>query len=112
MRPEIDRLPPMVKEAVLSLLAKAEDALGSGCQIYLFGSYAKGDWLDDSDLDLIVVSERFEGLDLGRRYLMVESLLPEGLSLEVLTYTPKEFKRALKISLIIQDAMEYWIRLR
>ena len=62
-------------------------------EVYLVGSWARGDWLLDSDVDLIVVSKRFEGLSLGERYRLVKSLTPPGRSLDVLAYTPEEFER-------------------
>ncbi|AEM39094.1 DNA polymerase beta domain protein region [Pyrolobus fumarii 1A] len=80
-------------------------------QVYLFGSYARGDWLEDSDIDLIIVSPRFRGLDPGKRYAMIRELLPGDVSLEILLYTPEEFERAKKRSVVVQDAMEYWMRL-
>lgn len=33
-----------------------------GAVVYLFGSYARGDFLLDSDVDIVVVSSRFEGV--------------------------------------------------
>ena len=80
-------------------------------EVYLFGSYARGDWLRDGDLDLIVISPRFEGIELGRRYVLIRELLPTNISVELLLYTPSEFKRLLKKSTILQDAPKYWIKL-
>ena len=50
-------------EALLAGLRR----LDPGVEVYLAGSWARGDWLLDSDVDLIVVSRRFEGLSLGER---------------------------------------------
>ena len=75
------------------------------------GANARGDWLAESDIDLIVISSTFEGLDLGKRYLKVRRLLPDGLSAELILYTPAEFQRAKKKSMIIKDAMKHWVKL-
>jgi len=80
-------------------------------EVYLIGSYARGDWLRDSDIDLIIVSKAFKGLDLGRRYRLVKELAGAGFGLDLLTYTPEEFKKMKKRSIIIQDALEYAIKL-
>jgi len=80
-------------------------------EIYLFGSYAKGTWLKDSDIDLIVITPKFKGLSLGERYLKTRRLISKKVSVELLLYTLEEFKEVRKKSIIIQDASEYWIKL-
>ncbi len=64
--------------------------LGEELEVYLFGNYVRGDWLRDSDLDLIVVSPRFRGMELGRRYAPVRELLSANVSVELLLYTLEE----------------------
>ena len=91
-------------------VAEAEKLLGS-VEVYLFGSYARGDWLEDSDVDLVVVSPAFRGLDIGKRYSIVRKLLPKDMGFEILTYTPEEFEEAKRRSIVLQDAMEYWIKI-
>ena len=88
-----------------------KEILGDDAQVYLFGSYARGDWLEDSDLDIIVVSPKFRGLTIGERYAMIREHLPSDISVELLLYTPEEFEKARKKSIIIQDAAEHWIRI-
>lgn len=80
-------------------------------EVYLAGSWARGDWLTDSDVDLIVVSRKFKGLNLGERYRVVKNLAPPGYSLDILTYTPSEFRKAKSRSIILQDMMEYAVKL-
>lgn len=111
-RPGLDslNLPEAVREALRAFLARVREALGEA-EVYLFGSYARGDWLIDSDLDLVVVSPKFRGLELGKRYLLVRGLLPNEVSVELLLYTPEEFEERKRRSVVIQDAMEYWVKL-
>ena len=75
--------------------------------VYLTGSYASGEWLDDSDIDLIIVSEGFKGMELGRRYNTVKKLAPPGFSLDILAYTPEEYAQAKRRSFILRDMMNY-----
>lgn len=63
--------------------------------------------MDDSDVDLIVVSRKFRGMDVGNRYRLVKYLSRPGFSLEVLAYTPEEFRRGMRHSIILGDMMAY-----
>ena len=95
----------MLRESVRRL----REVLGD-VEVYLFGSYARGDWLLDSDIDLIVVSRGFEGLDLGKRCSLVRRFLPRDRGFDIIAYTPEEFEEARRRSIVIQDAAEYWVR--
>ncbi len=106
----LECVPKELLEILREFVTKVREVLGD-VEIYLFGSYAKCTWLEDSDVDLIVVSDKFEGLDLGKRYALVRKLLPKNKSFEILTFTRREFEEAKKRSIIIQDASEYWIKI-
>jgi len=56
-----------IRERVLKVLEELSEELGA--DVYLFGSYARGDHLLDSDVDVLVVSERFEGMAYVDRWL-------------------------------------------
>lgn len=103
-------LPPEVFKA-LEELVKALRERCDDVEVYLFGSYARGTWLEDSDIDLIVISKCFEGMGSEERYRYVRNLASKRLSFELLIYTPQEFEKVKKRSIVIQDAMEYWIKL-
>jgi predicted nucleotidyltransferase len=64
-------LPKRIKAALKRFINELKK-LDRRCGVYLFGGYARGDWLAESDLDLIIVSSTFKGLDLGKRYLKVK----------------------------------------
>ncbi len=74
-------------------------------KVFLCGSYARGDWLKDSDVDLIVVSRIFSKLDVGKRFVLVKKLMGPGCSLDLLAFTPKEFGRAAERSMIVEDML-------
>lgn len=102
--------PVDVLEMLRVFAGRLREVLGD-VEVYLFGSYARCDWLVDSDIDLIVVSDGFKGLDLGRRYAFVRRFLPPGRGFEILTYTRDEFEEAKRRSIVVQDASEYWVRI-
>lgn len=103
-------VPPELKRILSEFVDKVKALLGSA-EVYLFGSYARGDWLRDSDVDLIVIASAFRGLDLGKRYSLVRRLLPDTISAELLLYTPEEFERLREKSVVLRDAARYWIKL-
>jgi predicted nucleotidyltransferase len=79
-------LPNRIKAALKRFINELKK-LDRGCEVYLFGSYARGDWLAKSDLDSLIISSTFEGLDLGKSYLKLRRLLPDWLSAELLYTT-------------------------
>jgi len=97
----------VVEQALNQLVKRLKENLGP-LDVYLFGSFAKGDWLEDSDIDIVVVSDRFEGKSMPERINLVRRLASESLAFEILAYTPKELKEVLTKSMVIQDASTYW----
>jgi len=106
----ISEAPPRVERALRALLAALRRAYGDA-ELYLFGSYARGDWLEDSDVDVVVVSEALEGKSMPRRIGEVRNLAPGDMSFEILAYTPRELREVIKRSVAIQDAKTYWKRI-
>ncbi len=108
------RVPPRVLEAVTSLLRGLRRSGIIIERVYLFGSYARGDYLENSDVDLIIVSSSFRGmrfldrLDLVYR---VEWKLDISPWIEVIPLTPEEFEEKKKHSIVVRDAMKYWIEI-
>lgn len=58
--------------------------------VLAFGSRARGDALEESDLDLIVVSTRFQGIPFLERATRVLNDLDVPFAVDVLCYTPDE----------------------
>jgi uncharacterized protein len=78
----------------------------------LYGSRARGDALRTSDVDLMLISHRFEGTRPHRRLpALHEKWDPSLPFLEVLAYTPQEFERARKQLGIERIAHEEGIRI-
>ena len=95
------QLKPIIanKEKALEIIAYFHAALhrhGVPCNIALFGSFLHGNYHAESDLDMIIISEKFEGkellerLDLTRlaeREVMKKYIVP----MDVLKKTPQEY---------------------
>ena len=78
--------------------------------VLLHGSYAKGTYVEGvSDVDLLVVSDDFEGVPVGRRLSELAELLA-GLELpvEAIGLTSRELFEALReFNPLVLDALEY-----
>ena len=75
-------------------------------QVILFGSRAIGKGSDDSDLDIIIISEKFRTIHKLQRMSFVLKQLNFKKHIDILFYTPDEFERAKKTSAVVQDALE------
>ncbi|MBI2434354.1 MAG: nucleotidyltransferase domain-containing protein [Candidatus Hydrogenedentes bacterium] len=74
-------------------------------KMVLFGSQARGNAREDSDIDLIVVSPDFEGKDFHQRLdILVEALFEVREPIEPTAKTPAEWEAG--DSLIVQFARE------
>ena len=71
----------------------------------LFGSRARGDYFLDSDVDVVLVSEAFQGRITERMGEMM-FLWTAPVDLEPLCYTSEEFKKKKKQIGIVQQAVK------
>lgn len=75
----------------------------------LFGSHARGDNQRDSDLDIIVVSREFKGMDLMQRLVFLSKARGRKYmspAMDILGYTPEEFLKLKRDSIVVQEAAE------
>lgn len=80
-------------------------------KVLLFGSRARGDHLIDSDVDMIIVSKKFEGVNWLKRIRDI-SVEWEGLVLlEAICYTPEEFEEKRDEIGIVNEAVKEGIEL-
>ena len=66
------------------------------CHIALFGSFLNGNYHAESDLDMIIISEAFEGKDLDQRIYMTVKAQNEVrerylVPMDILLKTPQEY---------------------
>jgi len=80
-------------------------------KIILFGSRARGDHLLESDIDILVVSARFEGMNWRERIIEVFGEWDKKQMLEPLCYTPEEFETKRGQAGIVQQAVEEGVEL-
>lgn len=76
----------------------------SPSRVLLFGSRASGEHLLTSDVDLLIVSEAFDGMPWRNRVQLVLSLWEGDLTLEPLCYTESEFRTRSKQASIVREA--------
>lgn len=74
-------------------------------KIIIFGSRVKGEANSDSDIDVIVVSEFFNGIKFIKRMSMVLKKVSFPKHIDFICYSPHELERVRKSSAIIQDAL-------
>ncbi len=80
-------------------------------RVIFFGSRAKGNFHNDSDFDLIVVSKKFENLKQGNRVLLSYRLWKNDFALELLCYTPEEFEERKNGLNIVSEALKTGIEI-
>ena len=97
-----------IRKRVLEELRRLAGELGA--VVYLFGSYARGDFLLDSDVDIVVVSSRFEGVGYLDRVAAVRALLPPDIGFDIIALTPREFEERLGLS-FYREISKYWVKI-
>lgn len=75
-------------------------------RVLVFGSRARGDALEHSDLDLILVSREFEGVPWLDRPMKVHEACDIRFGVELLCYTPEEYRRKREELGIVRTAEE------
>ncbi|MGC9309973.1 MAG: nucleotidyltransferase domain-containing protein [Candidatus Nanoarchaeia archaeon] len=75
-------------------------------KIILFGSRAKGNYKNESDFDLIIVSDDFEGINFLERVAKVYDYWDLDMPVDFLCYTSKEFNKISKMVTIVKEALK------
>ena len=81
-------------------------------RVVFFGSRAKGNFHNDSDFDLIIVSKKFKNLKQSKRVLISYKLWENDFALELLCYTPEEFEERKNGLNIVSEALKTGIELK
>lgn len=85
-------MPEKFRRALKTFLGALEENFGEGFSVYLFGSLARGDYLLDSDVDVIVVMESLRGLKPWERTSMLRKMAPQDVGFDIIGYTREEFE--------------------
>jgi len=80
-------------------------------RVIIFGSRARGDHLEDSDIDVIVVSKKFNKIDFRERIIKAYGLWDKKQSLDIICYTPEEFEKKRNQIGIVKTAVEEGIEI-
>ena len=75
-------------------------------RIILFGSRARNEKHEFSDVDLIIVSPMFKGKDYFERATMMYDYWDSDLPVDFLCYTPEEFIELKNQTTIVRQAIE------
>ncbi|MBE0447968.1 MAG: nucleotidyltransferase domain-containing protein [Actinobacteria bacterium] len=78
----------------------------------LFGSRARGDELETSDVDLIVIDDKFAGMPFPRRLIYLSQRWNLSYFLEAFPYTHEEFEKLSKTRGVVADAAKHGIRIK
>lgn len=79
--------------------------------VYLFGSYARGDHTIESDVDVIVVCECFEGMEYMDRVEFIRVRLPQDIGFDIIALTPKELNGRMGYT-FFREISRYWIEIK
>lgn len=80
--------PEIIEEAVRRIVATAQ----SPSRVILFGSYARGEAREDSDLDLMVIED--EVADIGEEMIRLQDAIGWlGVDVDVLVYSEAEYEK-------------------
>ncbi|MFQ6128417.1 MAG: nucleotidyltransferase domain-containing protein [Thermoplasmata archaeon] len=75
-------------------------------ELIFFGSIARGEFREDSDIDLIIVSEKFKGMNFIRRAARAYDFWNLDFPVDFLCYTPKEFEERKRRIGLVSQALE------
>jgi len=76
-----------------------------------FGSMAQGKATENSDIDLIIVSDKFKDMNFIKRASRMYDYWTLGYPVDFLCYTTKEFKRLSHGVTIVKEALDEGIAL-
>ena len=78
----------------------------------LFGSAARGEIGEDSDIDLILVSKEFKGISVLRRPVPFYLDWDVGYPVDFLCYTPEEFEKLKNQITIVREAVRSGVEIK
>jgi predicted nucleotidyltransferase len=80
-------------------------------KIIFFGSRAGKNYNEDSDIDLMIVSKKFRGLDFFKRVAMMYDFWKLEYPVDFICYTPEEFEKLKKQVSIVSEALREGIEI-
>ncbi len=77
----------------------------------LTGSWATGDYMEDSDVDIMIVSDDFARMSLAERPQYLQREWKSRIPLEAFGYTESEFRNLSRKSTCVRDAIRHGVSL-
>ncbi len=74
-------------------------------KVIFFGSRAEEDYFHHSDIDLIIVSKDFKGIEFPKRISKMYDYWNWNYDVDFFCYTPEEFKKLSKMVTIVREAL-------
>ena len=102
------QIPAKVRDTIDNYLASLKENNIPIKQAILFGSYARGNYHEWSDIDLALVSDIFEGNRIDDRGKIRRITLRVSSDIEVLPYPPEDFNSD---DPFVKEIMETGIRI-
>jgi len=93
------------EDGYLKKFVKAVEQRFKPDKIILFGSRARGDFLEDSDYDILIVADYFSKMLYPQRVTEALEELKDPLDVELICLTPEEFSKKSKQITIIAEAV-------
>ncbi len=103
------RIPSKVKQKISTYIQVLKEDHLPIQSAWLYGSYAKGNPHEWSDIDLCIVSKKFRDPYKAMQYLWLKRIEDIGLTIEPVGYTPKDFKEG---SSLISEIKKYGIEIK
>jgi uncharacterized protein len=100
----VGRKPSLTRTPQFRLFLERLDKRYHPSRVLLYGSRSRGEERPDSDIDLVIVAEAFEGVPWLERLHRVCRLWEGDISIEPLCYTPKEFELYSNQITIVREA--------
>jgi len=105
------RLSKSRKKELVSFLKRLKKELNAE-EVYLFGSRVHGVPLEDSDLDMVVVSGEFGKRSFIENMELLSRLWNGSFPLEMFPYTPSQIRDYKNKKVIVSEALNKGIRIK
>ena len=104
----MDVLTPRLRNALFAYRASLELAFPARVRkVLLFGSFARGEATQDSDVDVLVVLDRLDGRERARALdLAAEAALAHGFVFEPVVLSDGEWEELKKRELLFREEVE------
>ncbi len=76
-------------------------------KVVLFGSRARDDWVDDSDVDVMIISRDWSGIPFSRRLELLYRMWDYRYDATILAYTPDELEDLARRFAHVREILEH-----